>query len=162
MKISQKIIIFILLQLLIFVGLMPAHATPPGPQPQINPGLATVQTPDGFTIFAEIANTPNQRSTGLMYRTRIAPDRGMIFTFPEPGSWTFWMKNTKMALDILWIDEKGKIVHIQHAAPICEREDNLCPRYRTNIPAILVLELGAGRAEKLNLTPGKKLEISWP
>lgn len=162
MKFSQNIIIFTLFHLLIPLGLMPAYAATPGPPQQINPGVATVQTPDGFTIFAEIANTPNQRSTGLMYRTQIAHDRGMIFTFPEPGSWTFWMKNTKMALDILWIDGKGKIVHIQHAAPICEREDNLCPRYRTNIPAILVLELGAGRAKKLNLTPGKKLEISWP
>lgn len=150
------------LQLTVLMGLMPVYATPPAPPPKINPGIATVQTPDGFTIFAEIANTPNQRSKGLMYRTRIAPDRGMIFTFPEPGNWTFWMKNTKMALDILWIDEKGKIVHIQHAAPICKRQDNLCPRYRTNTPAVLVLELGAGRAEKLNLTPGKKLKIAWP
>lgn len=162
MKFSQNIIILVLLNLLVLIGLEPAFAAPKGPPPKINPGLATVQTPDGFTIFAEIANTPDQRSTGLMYRTRIAPDRGMIFTFPEPGSWTFWMKNTKMALDILWIDEKGKIVHIQHAAPICERNDNLCPRYRTNIPAILVLELGAGQAKKLNLKQGKKLEISWP
>jgi len=162
MNFSQKIFILILLKLVIPIGTIPAYATTPGPPPKINPGLATVQTPDGFTIFAEIANTPDQRSKGLMYRTEIAPDRGMIFTFPEPGNWTFWMKNTKMALDILWIDEKGKIVHIQHAAPICERQDNLCPRYRTNIPAVLVLELGAGRAAKLNLTPGKKLKIAWP
>jgi len=150
------------LKLAVLIGLVPVFASPQGPPPKINPGLATIQTPDGFTIFAEIANTPDERSTGLMYRTRIAPDRGMIFTFSEPGNWTFWMKNTKMALDILWIDEKGMIVHIQHAAPICERQDNLCPRYRTNTPAVLVLELGAGRAEKLNLTPGKKLKIAWP
>ncbi len=162
MRFSQKALIELALTLAVLIGLLPANATPPGPFPKINPGLATIQTPDGFTIFAEIAHTPEQRSTGLMYRTRIAPDRGMIFTFPEPGKWTFWMKNTKMALDILWIDEKDTIVHIQHAAPVCKRQDNLCPRYRPNIPAILVLELGAGRAETLNLAPGKKLKIAWP
>ena len=124
--------------------------------------FATVQTPEGFTIFAELAITPDQRSTGLMSRTSLAPDRGMLFTFSEPGYWIFWMKNTKMALDILWLNEKGGIVSIEHRAPICTRKDNLCPRYRPTAPAIAVLELGAGQAKKLNLSVGIKLEIEMP
>ena len=143
-------------------GSFTASAAPPAPRAKLNPGLATIQTPDGYTIHAEIANTPDQRSQGLMYRTQLPPDGGMLFTFPEPGIWTFWMKNTKMALDMLWLDEKGIIVHIQHAAPICKRQDNLCPRYRSIKPAVAVLELGPGRSETLNLAPGKKLTIELP
>ncbi len=158
----QKILMLFLLITVVFTGSLSVFATPPAPPPKLNPGLATIQTPDGFTIFAELAITPDQRTKGLMYRTRLAPDRGMLFTFTEPGYWTFWMKNTKMALDILWLDEKGTIVHIQHAAPICTRQDNLCPRYRSIIPAVSVLELGPGRAETLNLTKGKTLKIELP
>ncbi len=144
------------------IGSSSVFATPPDLAPKLNPGLATMQPPDGYTIFAELAITPAQRTKGLMYRTHLAPDQGMLFTFTEPGSWTFWMKNTKMALDILWLDEKGTIVHIQHTAPICTRDDNLCPRYRSTTPAVSVLELGAGRAETLKLTKGKKLKIELP
>ena len=97
-----------------------------------------------------------------MFRTSLAPDRGMLFTFSEPGYWIFWMKNTKMALDILWLNEKGHIVSIKHTAPICTRTDNLCPRYRSTKPAVAVLELGAGRAKKLNLSVGKELKIKMP
>jgi len=158
----QTILIFSLVSAIAAIESVSGYATPPAPPPKLNPGLATIQTPDGFTIFAELAITPAQRTKGLMYRTRLAPDRGMLFTFAEPGYWTFWMKNTKMALDILWLDEQGIIVHIQHAAPICKRQDNLCPRYRSTAPAISVLELGPGRAEKLSLTKGKKLQIEFP
>jgi uncharacterized protein len=159
---NKIVTLFTLIAAMGLAGFLPALATPPSPPPKLNPGLATIQTPDGYTIYAEIANTTEQRTQGLMYRTRLAPDGGMLFTFPQPGIWTFWMKNTKMPLDMLWIDEKGTIVHIQHAAPICERQDNLCPRYRSNTPAVAVLELGPGRSETLNLAPGKKLHIEFP
>ena len=100
-----------------------------------------------------------------MFRTRMAPDRGMLFTFPEflePGYWTFWMKNTKMPLDILWLDQDGTIVHIERSVPICTRTDNLCPRYRPKTAAVQVLELGAGRAATLNLSVGTHLTIELP
>ncbi len=100
-----------------------------------------------------------------MYRTRMAPDRGMLFTFPEfpdPSHWTFWMKNTKMPLDILWLDRDGTIVHIERHVPICTRTDNLCPRYRPKTAAVRVLELRAGQATTLKLTPGTQLTIELP
>lgn len=125
-------------------------------------GLATVTTPDGVTIYSEIADTPGKRTIGLMYRTHMAPDHGMLFLFPESKRWTFWMKNTKMALDILWLDEEAKIVHVEARVPICQRTDNLCPRYRPKTPAVQVLELRAGQADKLKLTPGVTLTITMP
>lgn len=141
-----------------------AFSAPPAP-PSLSGGLATVSTPDGVTIYCEIADTPAKRSQGLMYRTRMAPDRGMLFTFPEfqePGYWTFWMKNTKMPLDILWLDRDGTIVHLERYVPICTRTDNLCPRYRPKTAAVQVLELGAGQAAALKLTVGTTLAIELP
>lgn len=141
-----------------------AFSAPPAP-PSLSGGLATVSTPDGVTIYCEMADTPAKRSKGLMFRTRMAPDRGMLFTFPEfqePGYWTFWMKNTKMPLDILWLDRAGTIVHLERYVPICTRTDNLCPRYRPKSPAIQVLELGAGQAAALKLTVGTTLTIELP
>ena len=159
---SRKKAFFLLLGILFLGFKIEIQASPPTPSPSLTPEFATIQTPGGFTIFAELAITPDQRTTGLMFRTRLAPDRGMLFTFSEPGYWIFWMKNTKMALDILWLNEKGDIISIEHTAPICTRKDNLCPRYRPANPAVAVLELGAGQAKKLNLSVGKKLKIEMP
>lgn len=144
-----------------------AFAAPPPPSGAsgFSGGLATVSTPDGLMIYCEIADTPSKRSQGLMFRTRMAPDRGMLFTFPEfqePGYWTFWMKNTKMPLDILWLDQDGTIVHVERYVPICTRTDNLCPRYRPKTAAVQVLELGAGQAATLNLNVGTQLTIELP
>lgn len=125
-------------------------------------GLATITTPDGVTIYSEIADTPGKRTIGLMYRTHMPPDHGMLFLFPDSKRWTFWMKNTKMPLDILWLDEEATIVHVEAHVPICQRTDNLCPRYRPKTPAVQVLELRAGQAAKLKLTPGVTLTIDMP
>ncbi|MDE0403837.1 MAG: DUF192 domain-containing protein [Nitrospira sp.] len=142
-----------------------AQPPPPSGAGGFSGGLAMVSTPDGLMIYCEIADTPAKRSQGLMFRTRMAPDRGMLFTFPEfqePGYWTFWMKNTKMPLDILWLDQDGTIVHVERYVPICTRTDNLCPRYRPKTAAVQVLELGAGQAATLNLSVGTRLTIELP
>jgi len=112
---------------LILCGTPPALlalSTPPAGHPS---GLATVSTPDGFTIYCEIADTPASRSRGLMYRKNMAPDRGMLFLFSEADYWTFWMKNTRMPLDILWLDQNGKIVHLADHVPICNNRQPLPP-----------------------------------
>ncbi len=137
-------------------------AAPDIPASRPASAMATVSTPHGFTIYCEIADTPATRSMGLMYRTSMATDRGMLFLFPEAGHWTFWMQNTKMPLDILWLDQNGKIVHLAEHVPICKRTDNLCPRYRPKTAAMQVLELQAGQAEALQLTSGTQLTIEMP
>lgn len=124
--------------------------------------LATIQTPSGVTIFAEIADTPDKRSRGLMFRHTLAPNRGMLFIFQELGYWTFWMKNTKLPLDIIWLDQKGTILHIEHSAPICKKIGNTCPRYRPRKKAISVLELRAGQAKNLEIYLDSKLRIKLP
>lgn len=130
--------------------------------PLLGNGLASISTPKGVTIFAEIANTPDKRALGLMFRSSLAPDYGMLFQFPELGYWTFWMKNTKIPLDILWLDATGRIIHIESKVPICTRTDDGCPRYYSHKKSQQVLEIRAGMAKKLELMPGSQLTISLP
>ncbi len=125
-------------------------------------GLARIATPEGAIIFAEVADTLDKRAQGLMYRTAMEENHGMLFIFPKSGHWTFWMKNTKIPLDILWLDQKGTIIHIEANVPICTRVDDNCPRHYSYKQSWQVLELNAGTAEKLQLLPGSRLTISLP
>jgi hypothetical protein len=110
----------------------------------------------------ELADTPQKRAEGLMYREHLADDRGMLFTFPQAQAWVFWMKNTKIPLDLIWINEKKQIVHMEQRVPICTRTDDSCPQYRPNEGALYVLELAGGRAESLKLQRGSKLQFRVP
>lgn len=68
---------------------------------------------DKVCFQVEIARTPQQHQQGLMYRTYLAEHRGMLFVFNSPEIYSFWMKNTLIPLDFVWLDEKGNIVDIQ-------------------------------------------------
>ena len=125
-------------------------------------GLGTIVTPKGTTIFVEIADSPDKRAQGLMFRPSMATDRGMLFLFPEPGDQAFWMKNTLISLDIFWLDESGTILHLEPNVPICTRRDDGCPRYQAPHKSLQVLELNAGMAEKLDLAVGNQLKIDLP
>ncbi len=122
-------------------------------------GLVQISTPIGAIIQAEIADTTEKRAKGLMYRDSLAKDRGMLFTFAEPQLWTFWMKNTRIPLDIIWMDGKKRIVHIERNVPTCSRTDDGCPQYQPNDNAMYVLELAAGVADALKLQRGSVLKF---
>ncbi len=125
-------------------------------------GLVTVTTPQGGTILAEVADTTEKRARGLMFRESLAKDRGMLFTFSEPQQWTFWMKNTRIALDIIWMDGNKKIVHVERNVPGCNRADDGCPQYQPTYDALYVLEVAAGMADALKLQRGAKLQFKLP
>lgn len=129
---------------------------------QVPAGLIPITIPGGAIIHAELADTPQKRAEGLMYRTHLGADRGMLFTFLQAQAWTFWMKNTKIPLDIIWMNEKKQIVHIEANVPICTRQDDTCPQYRPNDESLYVLELAGGRAESLKLQRGSKLQFKVP
>ncbi|MGQ0810041.1 MAG: DUF192 domain-containing protein [Nitrospiraceae bacterium] len=124
-----------------------------------NDVLIPIKTPNGVTIHAELADTTLKRAQGLMYREHLSNDRGMLFIFGDAQLWTFWMKNTKIPLDIIWMDGKKKIIHIERNVPICTRTDDGCPQYQPHEVAEYVLEIAGGRADALNLKRGVKLQF---
>jgi uncharacterized membrane protein (UPF0127 family) len=124
--------------------------------------LIPIQLPGGVVIKAEIADTIKKRAEGLMHREHLPKDHGMLFTFDQAQPWTFWMKNTRIPLDIIWMNEKKQIIHIARNVPICTRTDDGCPQYQPNDPAMYVLELGGGEAERLKLEKGSKLQFRLP
>jgi uncharacterized membrane protein (UPF0127 family) len=97
----------------------------------------------------EVASTDRQRAMGLMFREEMAADRGMLFIFEAEGERFFWMKNTPLPLDIVYIAENGKIVSI--AADTVPFSTDTIP---SGAPAKYVLELNAGTAKKLGIEPG--------
>jgi uncharacterized membrane protein (UPF0127 family) len=104
-----------------------------------------------FTV--EVAATPQQQETGLMFRTSVGADRGMIFPYDPPQEVAFWMKNTLIPLDIVFIGVGGKIVRITNAQAM-----DLTP-LPSGAPVTGVLEIAAGRAKQLGIREGDT--VSW-
>ncbi len=106
-----------------------------------------------FTV--EIADTPEARARGLMFRRSLGPQAGMLFIYPEPRLISIWMKNTYLSLDILYIDENGDIVQIiENAVPLSETS------MPSKQPVHSVLELNAGSVARLGLKLGDSLFLS--
>ncbi len=116
--------------------------------------------PNGKSITAELAVTDEERQLGLMHREEILPDQGMLFIFEEEGRHSFWMKNMKFSLDILWLDRGKRVVHIERNVPPCKREP--CPSYPSSIPAMYVLELKAGSVDEHQLKLFDRLDFVLP
>ncbi|MBI4148766.1 DUF192 domain-containing protein [Candidatus Woesearchaeota archaeon] len=109
-------------------------------------------------IAVEIADEPNEWQRGLQNRTFLAQDTGMLFVFPEPKEVTFWMKDTLIPLDMLFIDENGVIQFIRHDVKPCKADP--CQTYaHQNIK--YVLELPGTYAELKGFKTGDKLQILW-
>ena len=131
----------------------PATNTEPPPKPAVTG--PRVILPDGFVVKIEIADDDEQRAQGLMYRDHLAPDAGMLFFFAREDEYPFWMKNTRIPLDIIWIDSSRHIAHVKHEVPPCRIPD--CPSYPPNAKAQYVLELAGGEAAKHGLKAGDLL-----
>jgi uncharacterized protein len=109
-------------------------------------------------IELEVAKTPEQQAMGLMYRTSLPNDRGMLFEF-KPARWVnFWMKNCKMSLDMIFLRD-GVIQGIQAAAPPCTADP--CPTYGPDTPVDRVIELRGGRAAELGVKIGDRIEFEF-
>jgi uncharacterized membrane protein (UPF0127 family) len=114
----------------------------------------TIRSKNGVHRFTvEVAATPQQQETGLMFRTSVGADRGMIFPYDPPQEVAFWMKNTLIPLDIVFIGVGGKIVRITNAQAM-----DLTP-LPSGAPVTGVLEIAAGRAKQLGIREGDT--VSW-
>jgi hypothetical protein len=123
---------------------------------------ALLTLPDGFKVSAELALTPEAKEKGLMFRTELPPDRGMLFVFGETAPRSFWMKNTYIDLDIVFLDGDLKILKVFHRVPRSFQGQPEGELARAYAPAACVLELAAGAARAHKLKPGAKLQISFP
>ncbi|RUU04801.1 DUF192 domain-containing protein [Mesorhizobium sp. USDA-HM6] len=121
--------------------MLPADPTP----------LVAVTRSGEHSFSIEIADTSEEREAGLMFRKDMADDHGMLFVFERPGEVNFWMKNTPMPLDLVFIGQDGRIKAIKRGEP--ESEAIISPGQ----PVSFVLELKAGTAAKDGLKDGDLL-----
>lgn len=116
--------------------------------------------PNGNMVTAELAVTDAERARGLMFRKSLLPEEGMLFVFDREDYYGFWMKNTLISLDIIWLDKNKIIVHIEKNVPPCSKDP--CPSYEPNFPSSYVLELQAGSVERIGLKLGDRLDWVLP
>ncbi|MBS3151151.1 DUF192 domain-containing protein [Candidatus Woesearchaeota archaeon] len=106
----------------------------------------------------EIADNPVERAGGLMFRKELEENSGMLFIFDSSGEHSFWMKNTLIPLDIIWIDENKEIVYIYENAQPCNQ---VCNSVTPNKEAKYVLEINSGLVEKYNFKTGEGVRINF-
>jgi uncharacterized membrane protein (UPF0127 family) len=116
--------------------------------------LTISQNGNKHTFHVEVADTDVQQQTGLMFRTKMGKNHGMLFPSPYPEERSFWMKNTIIPLDIVFIGADHRISNIAANAVPYSLDD-----IPSEGPAIAVLELNGGRAAALGFTPGAL--VSW-
>lgn len=107
----------------------------------------------------ELAITAEERSNGLMFRESLDPKKGMLFVFEKEGKHTFWMKNTLISLDIIWINEKKEIVFINQNTPPCREQP--CRIIEPAESAKYVLEINGGISKEIGLIVGDKINIEY-
>lgn len=115
----------------------------------------TIQSSTGKHQFTmEVARTPEQQAKGLMFRESLAPDRGMIFPYDPPTDASFWMKNTLIPLDLVFVRPNGTVGRV--AAEAVPMSLDPIPSLE---PISAVIEIAGGRAAELKIKEGDK--VSW-
>ncbi|MBI2550620.1 DUF192 domain-containing protein [Candidatus Woesearchaeota archaeon] len=114
-------------------------------------------SPESLVIRAEIAGTDEERAQGLMFRTSLGKNDGMLFIYPSASAVNFWMKNTLIPLDIVFISEDFTVVKIHHAVP-CQADP--CPLYNSGQPIKYVLEVNGNLTTAYGIQEGEsRVEI---
>ena len=137
-------------------------ASGPSPAPAATPSSGTpasprAEMPSGAVYRLELALTPEEQAQGLMYRESLPARTGMLFVFPEDAPHQFWMKNTMIPLDMIWMDAAGKVLFISTDTPPCKADP--CATYGPDASARQVLEIAGGMAATEKITAGSQLKI---
>jgi uncharacterized membrane protein (UPF0127 family) len=130
----------------------PSPTRPPAPAADAGP---RIRMPSGADYTIELALSPEQQEQGLMFRESLPEKTGMLFVFPETAPHHFWMKNTMIPLDMIWMDKTGKVLFIAADTPPCKADP--CKTYGPDFPAKSVLEIAGGMAKREGVTVGAKL-----
>jgi uncharacterized membrane protein (UPF0127 family) len=130
----------------------PMAANAQGQSLPADPVPLVAETASGEKSFTiEVADDPAERSTGLMFRKDMADDHGMLFVFEQTQPVSFWMKNTPLPLDLIFIGQDGTVLDVRQGEPFSESA--ISP----DEPARFVLELKAGTAKKAGIVDGTEL-----
>jgi uncharacterized membrane protein (UPF0127 family) len=124
------------------------------------PKVVPLTLPSGKVLQVEVMVSDEDRAMGLMFRPSLAPDRGMLFRFEAPDFHGIWMKNCRFPIDILWLDEEKRVVHVAEAVPPCKEEP--CPVYQPLRRASWVVELNAGQARREQAVVGASVKFPAP
>jgi uncharacterized protein len=145
----------ILLLAILLAPALPGRAAEPQLQQFATSHLTIVSASGPHRFTVELAETPGQMEQGLMFRRSLAPDAGMLFDFKQATMATMWMHNTLIPLDMLFVDQQGRIVNIaQRAVP--ESDQTIA----AVAPVRAVIELNGGTAERLGIKPGDRVRYA--
>jgi uncharacterized membrane protein (UPF0127 family) len=112
---------------------------------------------NGIELLAEIAATSEHRAKGLSVKENLSENEAMLFVFGRPGDYSFWMKDMKFPIDIIWLDEHKRVVHIEHALEPCGPIS--CPTYNPDENSLYVLETVAGFAKEHGIRESTQVEF---
>lgn len=113
--------------------------------------------PDGFEVEFELATSPEETTTGLMFRPSLPANRGMLLLWQQERRATIWMMNVLVPLDIIFLDNAGEVVALVENARPCSAEP--CPRFSPDVQARAVLEIAAGGVAAHDIEVGSKLRF---
>ena len=145
MKLLKKIIILVMVIVILAVSLFVFYRNEPKVCFEWN------------CFYVEVVDTPIQREKGLMNRESMDLDRGMFFVFEQERLYQFWMKNTLIPLDIIWISSNKEIVYIEHNAQPCKEEE--CPIISPLENAKYVLEINGELTSEKGIYVGQNVEF---
>lgn len=150
MKIKINKITLVLAGVILLVIFAGIYRTPAKPRATIN----------GHTFALEVAQSEKEKELGLSNRDSLPQDRGMLFVFEQPSYATFWMKDMRFPIDIIFINQ-DRIVSIIENAPIPASKRAGLPLYRPENPSDKALEINAGLSKKYNFKKGDKVKIEF-
>jgi uncharacterized protein len=125
-----------------------------------SPQVIPLTLPSAKVLQAELMIKDEDRAMGLMFRPSLPLDRGLLFVFEDLDFHGIWMKNCRFPIDIVWLDEERRVVHVAEAAPPCKVDP--CPVYQPMKKAAYVVEINAGQARREKVTLGSRLEFALP
>ncbi len=124
------------------------------------PAVVPLTLPSGKVLRSEVMTNDQDRAMGLMFRSSLDPDKGMLFVFDSAEFHGIWMKNCKFPIDILWLDADHNVVDLAESVPPCKTEK--CPVYQPLHRASFVVELNAGQARREKATVGANVSFTLP
>jgi uncharacterized protein len=124
------------------------------------PAIVPLKLPSGTVLQTEVMIKDPERQMGLMFRPSLPRDRAMLFIFETMDFHGIWMKNCKFPIDIVWLDEQRKVVHVAEGVPPCKADP--CPVYEPMQRAAYVVEMNAEQARQEKVALGATLDFTLP